>query len=142
MIFFQKLISNWLYGMPIDFLLNLSLVLQESVIVLAKLLLPQIFEKMTMQDLRALVAEKSTMAIYVSGETVEIPHQSIGFLLDGFIENQGDLITPPAVLMPSRNLSFQSLDTSGKMLSSAPSSFFPFLFSLGYTIFTISHFPL
>lgn len=86
---------------------------QESAIVLAKLLLPQIFEKMAMQDLRALVAEKSIMTIYISGETIEVPHHSIGFLLDGFIKGQEELITYPAALMPSHNLSFRSLDTSG-----------------------------
>lgn len=99
--------------MPIDFVFNLSLVLQESAIVLAKLLLPQIFEKMAMQDLRALVAEKSIMTIYISGETIEIPRYSIGFLLDGFIKGQEELITYPAALMPSHNLSFRSLDISG-----------------------------
>ena len=132
----QKWILNWICGTPIDFLFNWSLLLQESAIVLAKLLLPQIFEKMAMQDLRALVAEKSTMTIYLSGETIEMPHYSIALLLDGFIKGQGELITSPAALMPSHNLNFRNVDTSGdsynphpmKMLSSATLSFFPFIF--------------
>ena len=87
--------------------------LQESAIVFVNLLLPQIFGKMAMQDLRALVAEESIMVIYISGETIEIPQYSIGLLLDGFIKAQGELIASPAALMPSHNLSFRSVDTSG-----------------------------
>ncbi|KAK9008434.1 hypothetical protein V6N11_075329 [Hibiscus sabdariffa] len=57
-------------------------VVQESAFVLlAKLLVPQIFEKMALQDLRALVAERSSMKTYITGETIDVPHQSIGFLL-------------------------------------------------------------
>ncbi|XP_021292890.1 sodium/hydrogen exchanger 7 isoform X4 [Herrania umbratica] len=90
---------------------------QESAIVLAKLMVPQIFEKMGLQDLRALIAERSMMTIYIRGETIEVPHQSIGFLLEGFIKPfsvQDELITSPAVLLPSHgNQSFQNADTSG-----------------------------
>ncbi|XP_059649760.1 sodium/hydrogen exchanger 7 isoform X2 [Cornus florida] len=90
---------------------------QESVIVLAKILLPQIFEKMAMQDLRSLVADKSRMTIYLRGETIEIPHLSIGFLLEGFIKRQGiqeELITSPAALLPSNGyLSFLGSEISG-----------------------------
>ncbi|XP_042481679.1 sodium/hydrogen exchanger 8-like isoform X2 [Macadamia integrifolia] len=89
---------------------------QESVIVLAKLLLPQIFEKMPMQELRALVAERSVMSIYIRGETVEVPNHSIGLLLEGFIKNQDvqELITSPAALLPSYGeLSFINLETAG-----------------------------
>uniref|UniRef100_A0A5B7A4E3 Cyclic nucleotide-binding domain-containing protein n=1 Tax=Davidia involucrata TaxID=16924 RepID=A0A5B7A4E3_DAVIN len=97
---------------------------QESVIILAKLLLPQIFEKMTMQDLRSLVIERSKMTIYLRGETIEIPHHSIGFLLEGFIKTQGvqeELITSPAALLPSSgDLSFLGSEMSG----SKPASFY------------------
>nr|UTD53590.1 Na+/H+ exchanger 7 [Casuarina glauca] len=89
---------------------------QESSVVLAKLLLPQIFEKMAMQDLRALVTERSVMNIYIRGETIEIPHHSIGFLLEGFVKTLGteELITSPAALLPSHgSLSFQNLVSSG-----------------------------
>ncbi|KAF4369495.1 hypothetical protein G4B88_016435 [Cannabis sativa] len=88
---------------------------QESAIILVKLLVPQIFEKMAMQDLRALVAERSIMTIYIRGETIEIPHHSMGFLLEGFVKTQGtqELITSPAALLPSHvHQSFQNLDTT------------------------------
>ncbi|XP_031268164.1 sodium/hydrogen exchanger 7 isoform X2 [Pistacia vera] len=95
---------------------------QESAIILARILLPQIFEKLTLQDLRALVAERSSMATYIRGEIIEIPYRSIGFLLEGFIKTDGveeKLITSPAALFPSQgNQSFQSAETSGiKMVS-------------------------
>ncbi|KAJ0095731.1 hypothetical protein Patl1_15672 [Pistacia atlantica] len=89
---------------------------QESAIILARILLPQIFEKLTLQDLRALVAERSSMATYIRGEIIEIPYRSIGFLLEGFIKTDGveeKLITSPAALFPSQgNQSFQSAETS------------------------------
>nr|AGW30210.1 SOS1 [Nitraria tangutorum] len=88
---------------------------QESAIVLARLLLPQVFEKMTMQDLRALVAERSMMTTFLRGETIEVPRHSIGFLLEGFIKThvQEELITSPAALFPGQgNLSFLSMDAS------------------------------
>ncbi|XP_042501434.1 sodium/hydrogen exchanger 8-like [Macadamia integrifolia] len=87
---------------------------QESAIVLAKLLLPQMFEKMPMQELRALVAERSMMNIYTRGETVEVPSHSIALLLEGFIKNQDELITSPAALLPScGELSFTNQETTG-----------------------------
>nr|XP_027097449.1 sodium/hydrogen exchanger 8-like isoform X2 [Coffea arabica] len=88
---------------------------QESVIILSKLLLPQIFEKTTMQDLRALVAQKSIMSIYIRGETFEIPHHSVGFLLEGFIKAQGfqgELLTSPAALCPYGDQSFRRSERS------------------------------
>ncbi|KAF8037895.1 hypothetical protein BT93_B0666 [Corymbia citriodora subsp. variegata] len=90
---------------------------QESAIILAKLLLPQVFEKMAMQELRALVAERSEMTTYIRGETIELSQHSIGFLLEGFIKTQGvegELVTSPAALWPLHgNSSFRSRDTSG-----------------------------
>ncbi|KAK2999720.1 hypothetical protein RJ639_023625, partial [Escallonia herrerae] len=90
---------------------------QESVIILAKVLLPQIFEKMAMQDLRVLVAERSTMSTYLRGETFELPHHFIGFLLEGFIRTQGiqeEMVTSPAALLPAYgDLSFLGSETSG-----------------------------
>ncbi|XP_026662993.1 sodium/hydrogen exchanger 7 isoform X2 [Phoenix dactylifera] len=90
---------------------------QESAMVIAKLLLPQMFEKMTMQELRGLVAERTNMNIYIRGEVIEIRHNSIGILLEGFIKTQDgqqDLITPPAALLPSHSdLSFLGLESSG-----------------------------
>nr|AVA17734.1 SOS1-like protein 1 [Populus ilicifolia] len=95
---------------------------QESAIVIAKLLLPQVFEKMPMQELRALVAERSVMTTYLRGETIEIPHHSIGFLLEGFIKAHGfqdELIASPAVLLPPQgNQSFQKIGFTGAQAAS------------------------
>lgn len=56
-----------------------------------------------MHDLRTLVAERSTMSIYISGESFELPQNMIGLLLEGFIKTQGtfELITAPAALFPT-----------------------------------------
>nr|AVA17742.1 SOS1-like protein 1 [Populus szechuanica] len=95
---------------------------QESAIVIAKLLLPQVFEKMPMQELRALVAERSVMTTYIRGETIEIPHHFIGFLLEGFIKAHGfqdELIASPAVLLPPQgNQSFQKIRITGAQAAS------------------------
>ncbi|GKU97559.1 hypothetical protein SLEP1_g10696 [Rubroshorea leprosula] len=95
---------------------------QESAIILAKLLLPQVFEKMEMQDLRALVTERSVMKTYISGESMEVPPQYVGFLLEGFVKPHGvqeELIASPAVLLPlQQNQSFHSVDTSGARAAS------------------------
>ncbi|XP_050231838.1 sodium/hydrogen exchanger 7-like isoform X2 [Mercurialis annua] len=88
---------------------------QESSIILAKILLPQMFEKVSMQDMRALVAESSTMNTYIRGETIEVPLHSVGFLLEGFVKVHGfqeELITSPAALLPPhRNQSFNAQGT-------------------------------
>ncbi|XP_049403830.1 sodium/hydrogen exchanger 8 [Solanum stenotomum] len=76
---------------------------QESALVLAKVLLPQMFETTTMQDMRTLVAERSTMSVYIRGESFELPHHSIGFLLEGFVKSHGSnegLLSAPAPLLP------------------------------------------
>ncbi|GKU97567.1 hypothetical protein SLEP1_g10703 [Rubroshorea leprosula] len=95
---------------------------QESAIVLAKLLLPQVFEKMAMQDLRALVTERSVMKTYISRESMEVPPQYVGFLLEGFVKPHGvqeELIASPAVLLPlQQNQSSHSVDTSGAKAAS------------------------
>eukprot|EP00258_Populus_trichocarpa_P050533 XP_024466552.1 sodium/hydrogen exchanger 7 isoform X6 [Populus trichocarpa] len=89
---------------------------QESAIVLAKLLLPQVFEKMPLQELRVLVAQRSVITTYIRGETIEVPHHSLGFLLEGFIKAHGfqELIASPAVLLPLQgNQSSQNIEISG-----------------------------
>ncbi|XP_054823733.1 sodium/hydrogen exchanger 8-like isoform X1 [Prosopis cineraria] len=89
---------------------------QESAIFLCKILLPQIFEKMAMQNVRALVVERSVMTVHIRGESIEIPHHSVGILLEGYVKMEGlqELITSPAALLPSHgNLSFQNLEASG-----------------------------
>nr|AHB86984.1 salt overly sensitive 1 [Boechera stricta] len=94
---------------------------QESALVLLKLLRPQIFEKVAMQELRALVsAESSKRTTYVSGESIEINYNNIGLLLEGFIKPVGiqeELIASPAALLPSNgNQSFHnSSEASGIM---------------------------
>nr|CAD20320.1 putative Na/H antiporter [Cymodocea nodosa] len=90
---------------------------QESSIVIAKLLLPPVFEKLSLQEVRGLIAERSRMNIYISGEFIEIPHNSVCILLEGFLKTQDahkSLIASPAVLLPSNvELSFLSLESSG-----------------------------
>ena len=88
----------------------------------AKLLLPTVFEKFTMQDLRALIAEKSRMKIYIRGELVEPRGNSIFILLEGFIKAQGchvDLIGPPATfLSPDVDVASFNLGSSGNEIAS------------------------
>ncbi|KFK33412.1 hypothetical protein AALP_AA5G009500 [Arabis alpina] len=86
---------------------------KESSLVLLKLLRPQIFEKMPMQELRALVsAESSKLTTYVPGESIEIDSNSIGLLLEGFVKPVGiqeELIASPAPLLHSNgNQSFHN----------------------------------
>ncbi|KAK9118129.1 hypothetical protein Scep_016222 [Stephania cephalantha] len=99
-----------------------DLLWQESVIVIAKLLLPQTFEKMTMQEVRNLVVEHSIMPIYLSGEIIEMPQHSIGFLLEGYIKSQDaqqEMVTSPAVLLPSvGDVSFSNPEASGSKAAS------------------------
>lgn len=75
---------------------------------------------MAMHDLRALVAERSSMKTYITGETIEVSHQSVGFMLEGFIKPshaEGELIKSPAVLLPSQgNQSFLHADKSGDFI--------------------------
>nr|AQN76653.1 Na+/H+ antiporter [Populus pruinosa]AQN76654.1 Na+/H+ antiporter [Populus pruinosa]AQN76655.1 Na+/H+ antiporter [Populus pruinosa]AQN76656.1 Na+/H+ antiporter [Populus pruinosa]AQN76662.1 Na+/H+ antiporter [Populus pruinosa] len=88
---------------------------QESAIVLTKLLLPQVFEEMPMQELRVLVAQRSVITTYIRGETIEVPHHSLGFLLEGFVKAHGfqELIASPAVLLPLQgNQSSQNIEIS------------------------------
>ncbi|XP_034911297.1 sodium/hydrogen exchanger 8 isoform X2 [Populus alba] len=94
---------------------------QESAIVLAKLLHPQVFEKMPMQELRVLVAQGSVITTYIRGETIEVPHHYLGFLLEGFIKAHGfnELIASPAVLLPLQgNQSSQNIEISGSQAAS------------------------
>lgn len=90
---------------------------QESSLIISKILLPQIFEKLSMHELRALVAERSSMNIYLRGETIVVQSNSIGLLLEGFVRNEDamqEFITSPAALFPSHsNLSRVSLGSTG-----------------------------
>ncbi|KAI7727774.1 hypothetical protein M8C21_018405, partial [Ambrosia artemisiifolia] len=80
-----------------------DLLWQESSIILSKLLIPQIFEKMSMQEARTFVAENSTMTTYIAGETIELADNVVGLLLDGVLKPLGSLepVTAPAALLPS-----------------------------------------
>lgn len=111
---------------------------------MAKLLLPQVYEKMSMQELRALVVERSMMNIYIRGETVEIPNHSIGFLLEGFIKSeevQQELIVSPAVLYPPcADPSFPNSDMSGNYYIRFGQLLLLFWFSLVQDVCS-EHFP-
>ncbi|KAL6623724.1 hypothetical protein ACP70R_033603 [Stipagrostis hirtigluma subsp. patula] len=87
---------------------------QESALVIARLLLPQIFEKMAMHEIRVLIAERSTMNIYIKGEDIELEQNYIGILLEGFLKTKSQtLITPPGVLLPSNtDLTLFGLESS------------------------------
>ncbi|EFH51363.1 hypothetical protein ARALYDRAFT_484121 [Arabidopsis lyrata subsp. lyrata] len=97
---------------------------QESALVLLKLLRPQIFENVAMQELRALVStESSKLTTYVTGELIEIDCNSIGLLLEGFVKPVGiqeELISSPTTLLPPNgNQSFHnSSEASGIMRAS------------------------
>lgn len=92
--------------------------IQESSIVIMRLLLPQLFEKLALHELRALVAERSMLNIHIKGEVIEIPPNYVGILLEGFLaqEEAKSLITPPAVLFrPDIDLSFFGLESCGEI---------------------------
>ncbi|KAL6847481.1 hypothetical protein ACP4OV_023334 [Aristida adscensionis] len=90
---------------------------QESALVMARLLLPQIFEKMAMHEIRVLIAERSSMNIYIKGEDIELEQNYVGILLEGFLKTKSQaLITPPGVLLPSNtDLSLFGLESSSAM---------------------------
>ncbi|XP_020172495.1 sodium/hydrogen exchanger 8 isoform X3 [Aegilops tauschii subsp. strangulata] len=75
---------------------------QESAAVIAKLLIPRVFERMTMQETRLLVSTGSAMNLYTKGEDIILEHNYIGILLEGTLkaENQNNIV-PPGVLLPS-----------------------------------------
>jgi hypothetical protein len=88
--------------------------LQESALVIARIFLPQIFEKMAMHEMRVLISERSMLNIYIKGEDIELGHNYVGILLEGFLKMNNHLITPPAVLLPSNtDLNVFGLQSSG-----------------------------
>lgn len=92
---------------------------QESAMVVSKLLLPQQFEEMSMQEMRALVLERSTMLTYLRGEMIEILPYDVAILLEGFVkqERRDEHIAAPAALVPSRTE--HHLNSSGSRQPSA-----------------------
>ncbi|CAM0909401.1 unnamed protein product [Alopecurus aequalis] len=79
-----------------------ALLWQESALVVAKLLIPRIFERITTHETRLIIAKGSTMNTYTEGEDIVLEHDQIGILLEGLLkaENQNN-ITSPGVLLPS-----------------------------------------
>ncbi|XP_051144686.1 sodium/hydrogen exchanger 8 isoform X2 [Andrographis paniculata] len=94
---------------------------RESVIVLAKLMLPHIFEKMSLQDFRTLIAERSTMRLYIPGESFELLHHSVGFLLEGYIKLQGadEMLTAPAAVLTHAVQTSRHSETMGNRAGSS-----------------------
>lgn len=91
----------------LQFIKCLALV-QESALAVAKIVLGPQFDMATLQDIRALVMEGSSMRIFLRGEVFELRHKEMGLLLEGFVrqENSTELITAPAgltakILLPS-----------------------------------------
>ncbi|XBI03191.1 hypothetical protein VPH35_131638 [Triticum aestivum] len=87
---------------------------QESAAVIAKLLIPRVFERMTMQETRLLVSTGSTMNLYTKGEDIMLEHNYVGILLEGTLkaENQNSIV-PPGVLVPSNmDLELLGLESS------------------------------
>jgi hypothetical protein len=94
------------------------MIMQECSIVIMRLLLPQLFEKKALHELRALVAdERSMLNIHIKGEVIEVPPNHVGILLEGFLAQEAkSLITPPVVLFsPDTDFSFFSLESCGKI---------------------------
>ncbi|KAL2611522.1 hypothetical protein R1flu_023214 [Riccia fluitans] len=93
---------------------------QESALVVAKLVVPQQFENITMQELRTLVAEASSMRTYIRGETVELEVGKIGILLEGFLKQEGkdDVIGAPAGLVSNSEFLLAGKDIAGSRTSS------------------------
>lgn len=81
-----------------------------------------------MQEVRALVAEKSTMSTYLRGESFEVPHHFIGLLLEGFIKGQGnqeELLASPTALLPMYgDMSFRGAEMSSKISHNMSAQYF------------------
>lgn len=76
---------------------------KESLLAVAKILLPEHFEEIAIQELRALVMERSIMTTYLRGEIIDILPGKVGFLLEGFLKQEGkdEIIAAPCVLITS-----------------------------------------
>uniref|UniRef100_A0ACD6ABR4 Uncharacterized protein n=1 Tax=Avena sativa TaxID=4498 RepID=A0ACD6ABR4_AVESA len=60
-----------------------ALLWQESALVVAKLLIPRVFERITTHETRLVIAKGSTMSFYTEGEDIVLEHNQIGILLEG-----------------------------------------------------------
>ncbi|CAN6317341.1 unnamed protein product [Urochloa humidicola] len=76
---------------------------QESALVIARLFIPGIFEKLTMHEMRLLIAETSRVnGIYNVGEDIILEHNYVGILLEGNLRTKDqNMIASPGVLLPS-----------------------------------------
>eukprot|EP00249_Psilotum_nudum_P020794 c27850_g1_i1 orf=499-4035(-) len=91
---------------------------QESALAVTKIVLPKLFEAMTMQELRMIMLEGSTMRIFLWGEVIDFRPGEIGILLEGFLKQEGkeEIITAPAALMSS-NTEFYSNNSGSRRVS-------------------------
>jgi hypothetical protein len=85
-------VISWLHCRPLE---------QESALAVAKIVLAAQFDGATLQEIRALVAESSSMRIFLRGEVFELRHREMGVLLEGFVrqENSTEIVTAPAGLI-------------------------------------------
>lgn len=67
----------------------------------AKIVMPQWFESITMQELRAAMVEGAGSKTYINGEVIEIRHGEVGVLLEGHLKvhGKGAIISAPAGLV-------------------------------------------
>ncbi|XP_059308994.1 sodium/hydrogen exchanger 7-like isoform X3 [Lycium ferocissimum] len=84
----------------ISILAHGELLWKECTIFVAKLLSPDMFKKLSMQEVREIVDERSIMNTFSSEEMIETSHHSINFLLSGCLTDQSteQLIECPAIL--------------------------------------------
>uniref|UniRef100_A0ACD5Z7M5 Uncharacterized protein n=1 Tax=Avena sativa TaxID=4498 RepID=A0ACD5Z7M5_AVESA len=92
-----------------------ALLWQESALVVAKLLIPRVFERITTHETRLLIAKGSTMNLYTEGEDIALEHNQIGILLEGLVkaENQSNIVSPGVVLPSNIDLELLGLQPSG-----------------------------
>nr|TKV92145.1 hypothetical protein SEVIR_9G144600v2 [Setaria viridis] len=76
---------------------------QESALLVAKLFIPGIFKKLTMREMRLLIAETSSVnGIYNVGEDIVQEHDYVGILLEGILKTKDkNMLASPGVLLPS-----------------------------------------
>jgi hypothetical protein len=91
--------------------------LQESALVIAKLLIPRIFERITTHETRLLIAKASSMNIYTEGEDIVLENNQIGILLEGLlkVENQNNVVSPGVLLPSNIDLELLGLQPSGSV---------------------------
>ncbi|GLJ39010.1 hypothetical protein SUGI_0795160 [Cryptomeria japonica] len=114
--------------------------LQESAMVVAKLILPQQFEEMSMQELRVLVLESSTMHTYLRGKTFEVLPYDVAIVLEGFVKQEGkdEFATAPAVLPPAHKESHLTNEGSKQSITAHHGEWFKAAARSRIIIFDIS----